>query len=232
MNIITTHKYNNKIKGKKCIVCGEDAFAHIEGLPYCRRHYLQMRRGGIKERTTRDPNELIDLGAATKIVLYNKSGQKLPEYGLIDDEDTKFIQGKRIGFGKFGDKKYCYVNTAEKPKLLHRYIWEQHHGSIPKDMVIDHINGNGLDCRIQNLRLASSLENSYNLTKQNKYTGVNPSGNRFTARIMHNRKDYNLGTFPTLGEALDARLTAEKRFFGNFGPNVSRQNESNRFLFE
>lgn len=222
MNIITLPKYNNKIKGKRCTVCGEDAFAHLQGVPYCRRHYLQMKRGGIKERTTRDPNELIDLGASIKIVLYNKSGQKLEEFGLIDDEDITLVQGKKVGFGKFGEKKYCYVSEKGKITLLHRYVWEKHNGKIPSDRVVDHINGNGLDCRKENLRLASSLENSYNLSKPNKFTGVNPTGNRFNARIMHDRKDYNLGTFPTLKEALDARIEAERRYFGSFGPNVSR----------
>lgn len=222
MNIITLPKYNNKIKGKKCTVCGEDAFAHISGVPYCRRHYLQMKRGGIKERTTRDPNELIDLGASIKIVLYNKSGQKLEDFGLIDDEDSKLVQGKKVGFGKFGDKKYCYVSEKGKITLLHRYVWEKHNGQIQSGKVVDHINGNGLDCRKENLRLASALENSYNLSKPNKYTGVNPNGDRFNARIMYGRKDFNLGTFPTLKEALDARINAERRYFGDFGPNVSR----------
>ena len=222
MNIITIPKYNNKIKGKKCVVCGESAFAHLNGLPYCRRHYMQMRRGGIKERTTRDPNELVDLGPSTKIILYNKKGIKINQYGLIDSEDVDLVQGKRIGFGKFGEKEYCYINTSGKPVLLHRFIWTQKNGEIPQDKVVDHINGNGLDCRKGNLRLASAKENSYNLSKSNKYTGVNPYGDRFNARIMHNRIDHNLGTFPTLKEALDARINAERKFFGEFGPNISR----------
>ena len=181
-----------------------------------------MKRGGIKERTTRDPNELVTLNDSVKIILYNKNGEKLDVFALIDDEDVKFIKGKKIGFGKFGEKKYCYLTEKGKIVLLHRYIWEKHFGKIPKDKVVDHINGNGLDCRMKNLRLASSLENSYNLSRPNKFTGVNPSGGRFNARIMHNRRDYNLGTFDTLKEALDARLDAERKFFGDFGPNVSR----------
>lgn len=222
MNIITTPKYNNKIKGKKCVICGEAAFSHLNGLPYCRKHYMQMKRGGIKERTTRDPNELVDLGTSTKIILYNKKGIKINQYGLIDSEDSDFIQGKRIGFGNFGEKEYCYINTEGRPILLHRYIWMKNNGDIPQGKVVDHINGNGLDCRKKNLRLASAKENSYNLSKDNKYTGVNPYGDRFNARIMYDRKDYNLGTFPTLKEALNARIDAERRFFGGFGPNVSR----------
>lgn len=222
MNIIQIPKYNNSVKGKVCVVCGEPAFAHLDGKPYCRKHYMQMKRGGIKERTTRDPNELIDMGACIKIVLYNRLGLKIDDFGIIDDDSLNLIQGKKIGYGKFGDKKYCYININGKPTLLHRYIWESLKGKIPNGKVIDHINGNGLDCRLSNLRLASSLQNSYNLGKGDKYTGVNPYGDRYSARIMHDRKDYNLGIYPTEKEALKARIDAERKYFGDFGPNVSR----------
>lgn len=223
MNIIQIPKYNNSLKDKKCVVCGSPAFAHFQGSPYCRKHYMQMKRGGVKDRTTRDPNELIDMGSCIKIVLYNRLGLKIDDFGIIDDDCVKLIQGKKIGYGKFGDKKYCYINIKGKPILLHRYIWEELKGKIPQGKVVDHINGNGLDCRISNLRLASSLENSYNLGKENKYTGVNPYGkDKFSARIMHDRKDYNLGVYPSVQDALKARIEAERKYFGDFGPNVSR----------
>lgn len=223
MNIIQIPKYNNSLKDKKCVVCGSPAFAHFQGSPYCRKHYMQMKRGGVKDRTTRDPNELIDMGSCIKIVLYNRLGLKIDDFGIIDDDCVKLIQGKKVGYGKFGDKKYCYINIKGKPILLHRYIWEELKGKIPQGKVVDHINGNGLDCRISNLRLASSLENSYNLGKENKYTGVNPYGkDKFSARIMHDRKDYNLGVYPSVQDALKARIEAERKYFGDFGPNVSR----------
>lgn len=223
MNIIQVPKYNNSVKNKTCVVCGSEAFAHYNGIPYCRKHYHQIRRGGIKERTNRDANELIDMGNFMKVVLYDRTGAKLQQFGLIDKNDLKFIDGKRIGQSKYGDKNYCYINVNGSPILLHRYIWLKNNGKIPSGMVVDHINGNPMDNRKQNLRLASALENSYNLGKKDKYTGVNKLGeNRYAARIMHDRKDYHLGTFPTLREALDRRLEAEKSYFGKFGPNVSR----------
>lgn len=223
MNIIQVPKYNNSVKNKTCVVCGSEAFAHYNGIPYCRKHYHQIRRGGIKERTNRDANELIDMGNFMKVVLYDRTGAKLQQFGLIDKNDLKFIDGKRIGQSKYGDKNYCYINVNGSPILLHRYIWLKNNGKIPSGMVVDHINGNPMDNRKQNLRLASALENSYNLGKKDKYTGVNKLGeNRYAARIMHDRKDYHLGTFPTLREALDRRLEAEKNYFGKFGPNISR----------
>lgn len=223
MNILKERKYNNRIGAKTCVICGQPAFSHFNGVPYCRRHYLQMRRGGIKEKTNRDPNELLDMGSFVKIILYNRTGEKIQKTGLIDKADLPLIEGKRIGQALFGGKNYCYINVDGNSILLHRYLWEKHNGKIPKDNVIDHINGDGMDCRLENLRLASALENSYNLSRPNKITGVNPySKDRYSARIMSNGKDYNLGIYDNIKDAVNARIEAERKYFGAFGPNVSR----------
>ena len=56
----------------------------------------------------------------------------------------------------------------------HRIIWMLCNGCLPQ-LTIDHINGNRLDNRIENLREVSQSENLLNkllLWKPNKYTGV------------------------------------------------------------
>lgn len=38
----------------------------------------------------------------------------------------------------------------------HRFVWEHHHGPIPKGFVVHHINGDKLDNEIENLELLSA----------------------------------------------------------------------------
>ena len=41
----------------------------------------------------------------------------------------------------------------------HRKVWKSVYGEIPKGMVIDHINGNTLDNRIENLQCITQKQN-------------------------------------------------------------------------
>ena len=50
----------------------------------------------------------------------------------------------------------------EGTQLLHRLVWEHYHGPIPEGMCIDHINGNPLDDRLENLRCVSERTNHRN----------------------------------------------------------------------
>lgn len=43
--------------------------------------------------------------------------------------------------------------------LYHRFIWEQVHGPIPPDHVVMFIDGNTLNCAIENLKLITLAEN-------------------------------------------------------------------------
>ena len=59
-------------------------------------------------------------------------------------------------------------------KFLHRIIWESFNGQVPFGMDIDHINGNRLDNRLANLRVATRTENALNrqCANRNSKTGV------------------------------------------------------------
>jgi len=106
-----------------------------------------------------------------------------------------------------------------------RLIWMWVYGQDPKNMYIDHINGNRADNRIKNLRLVSSLENSRNmrLYKTNKtgIPGIDIYKGRYRVRIKINRNEIYLGCYEDLDEAIAVRKKAEQHFgfhknHGNF----------------
>lgn len=94
-------------------------------------------------------------------------------------------------------------------------------GAMPPDQ-IDHINGNSLDDRWQNLRPATATENAWNhkgrARKVNLPMGVrkNASSGRFSARIGVRGKQISLGSFDTPEEAHAVYLNARKQYFGEF----------------
>lgn len=56
---------------------------------------------------------------------------------------------------------YRVVNLHKRMYQQHRIVWEMHNGPIPPGLTIDHIDRDGLNNRLDNLRLAdATLQNS------------------------------------------------------------------------
>ena len=90
---------------------------------------------------------------------------------------------------------------------------------------VDHINGNTLDNRKSNLRIASLKQNTRNLTTKRKsksgFRGVFRAPKNYVSRpwkagIKHNNKNIHLGYFSTPEEAAKAFDKAAKELFGEF----------------
>lgn len=60
------------------------------------------------------------------------------------------------------DTAYIVLCVDHKKVYAHRAAWMLAHGDIPQGMVIDHINGDGTDNRLCNLRLVTKSVNQRN----------------------------------------------------------------------
>jgi hypothetical protein len=87
---------------------------------------------------------------------------------------------------------------------------------------IDHINGNGLDNRRENIRVCTLAENNRNRRsyKNNRigFKGVSETvqGKRWNARITNNGNVLSLGSHSSPEEAARAYDTAAKKLHGEF----------------
>lgn len=86
-------------------------------------------------------------------------------------------------------KEYRYVNgLTKKPNgktqsmLKHRFVWIQHHGSIPEDHCIHHINGDKKDNRIENLECLTRKEHGERHHKDGRIRIHYPSG---AIKVVH-----------------------------------------------
>ena len=119
--------------------------------------------------------------------------------------------------------KYVFYWRGKKRIYMHRIIMEVKAGQI-----VDHVNGNGLDNRKQNLRVCSSQQNSFNCRTNNKssgFKGVTWDKTRkiWAAKITHNYKTINLGRFKSKEEAARRYDLKAKELFGVFArPNGAR----------
>lgn len=112
---------------------------------------------------------------------------------------------------------YRSIRMSPKQYLAHRLAWLYIYGEFPKNQ-IDHINGDGTDNRIVNLRDVTAAENMKNQTiyKNNTSGAVgvrwNKRDRKWRAHINNNKKQIHLGSFDEKSEAVKARKEAEIKF--------------------
>jgi hypothetical protein len=111
----------------------------------------------------------------------------------------------------------------KKNYWAHRLAWFYVYKKWPTN-VIDHINGDGIDNSINNLRDCTETQNQYNrkLNKNSKtgYKGVTISGNKFIAKISVGDREKWLGTFDTAEEASETYKSFAKQLHGEYFRDV------------
>lgn len=142
---------------------------------------------------------------------------------IIDDDDFEKVSKYRWCANKMGKNKIyaCRSIYVEKGKTkvisLHRFIL----GVEDSQLQIDHINGDSLDNRKENLRVCTGVENRLNRNKtvQNTsgYKGVFKTyNNRWRAQIGWKNKKLYLGSYKTKEEAALAYNKKAVELFGEY----------------
>lgn len=148
-----------------------------------------------------------------KIPLSGFRGKGL--FTLVDDKDYEEFNKWKWKLDKSG----CATRSKYKNSLyrLHREIM-----NCSKGMVVDHINGDRLDNRRENLRICTYQQNSFNSKKHygstSKYKGVSykKDHKRWMACIYLNRKFKHIGYYNTEDEAAMAWNKVAKQYHGEF----------------
>lgn len=133
--------------------------------------------------------------------------------------NAKFA-GKKAGFihNTIRSKtSYFFTRIGNQHYAIHRVIFAMHHGYLPEQ--VDHIDHNGLNNKLDNLRASSNKDNSKNMPmqKSNKTgcIGVNwhKSAKKWQARAIDlHGKRIDLGRYDDIEDAIAVRKKYEKEF--------------------
>ena len=143
------------------------------------------------------------------------------KFATVDDEDydrlMKYKWCARIrddGAAWYACRKEI-VDGKHHQQQMHRFILD-----APNGMLCDHVNGNGLDNRRVNLRLATPKQNTMNRGANRNHIGfkgvthIKPG--KFQAQIKVDGKFIYLGLFDNARSAAIAYNIAAEKYHGEF----------------
>lgn len=212
--------HESKSKLQKCEAnnCNRIAIAYFNKNKYCNKHWLRLYRNGTLElkgrkiRCKYSKGKDYATGITSKGVTFKFSNS---DWDVVTKHSWTTNKAN-----------YLVATINQKTVRLSRFLMKPH-----QNMVVDHINGDVLDNRRENLRITTQKNNSRNSTvainNTSGFTGVKiihlrGGKTRYRARITVNRKEIGLGTYDTIDEAVLARKKGEVKYFGKYSTTESR----------
>lgn len=151
-----------------------------------------------------------------KTIQLTKGGE-----AIVDDEDYEELLKTKWCLSSTGYAVRGYYEGGKMyTKSMHRVLMGN-----PKGLSVDHINGNRLDNRKENLRVCTHQQNIFNqkvrVNSRSGYRGVifdnyKPRTKKWRATIKCNNTKEYLGHFLTKEEAALAYNAAAIRLFGSY----------------
>lgn len=137
------------------------------------------------------------------------------DVSIVEDRNWCFDNKKTSGYAV---STVCKKDGKSTTLLLHRLLMNPSF-----NLVVDHIDGNGLNNRRSNLRICSTAENSRNqrikLKNTSGFKGVSwhKRTQKWQSHIRRDGKGYNLGHFNTPEDAYAAYCQSSDKLHGEFG---------------
>ena len=154
-----------------------------------------------------------------RIPLRSRDGS-VRAWAIVDREDADLAELRWCYFSRLG---YAARTEDGTSRYLHRAVLERITGcALPPDRNCDHANGNGLDNRRSNLRLATHSHNSSNRKSadgaSSTFLGVGwyPRLSKWQALITTNKRHIYIGVFTDEEDAARAYDRAAREYHGEY----------------
>lgn len=183
---------------------------HVVGLPHTQAN---------KEHSLCESSILYDINGAYCIIFLTKG-----YYTKVDPEDYDWLDSFKWYTNDGGNNPYAYRGIAvpKTRKIQQIPMHKQVLDIIQSDLTVDHKNGDTLDNRKNNLRLATRQQQAINrgMRSDNKsgYKGVYwlNYANKWRAQIKHNGKRISLGVYENVEDAAEAYEKAAIEYHGEW----------------
>lgn len=179
----------------------------------CDAHDRQRRMGKLLHVLNNVPSRVFNDGESWCVELRDRRGLVVG-FARISEQDVAAVEGVCWRRSKRSRPTDYAITKVQGRGLLHRWLLK------PQDSEeVDHINGNGLDCRRENMRVVSVPLNA-----ENKGVGdVNKTGHRgvywdnqtkrYKVQAYRARKRYYGGSFKRIEDAAEAARKLRARIY-------------------
>lgn len=214
-----------KSEEKFCEVCGISSTIKkvvnnkLAGMCLCKKHLEQFKKFGefkdSNHRSVFDSNEIRIFNDYAEIDTYDSYGNVVSTFILDkDDVDKLGVHKWRTVFKN--EKPYLFTGNQKKERIyFHRLV------CVTEEQV-DHIDGNTLNNRKNNLRSVSIQQNMKNLQKKCSNTSgirgisFDKKKNSWKTDFTYEKTRYYVKNWPTIEQATYQRYLLEKYFLKEY----------------